>query len=41
MYIDDFKLFTKNRKELETLIQTVRIYSRDIGMKFGRENAPC
>ena len=35
MYMDDIKLFTKNKKELETLIHTVRIYSRDIGMEFG------
>ena len=37
MYMDDIKLFAKNEKELETLIHTVRIYSQDIGMKFGRE----
>ena len=35
MYMDDIKLFAKNEKELETLIQAVRIYSRDIGMEFG------
>ena len=34
---DDIKLFAKNEKELETLIHTVRIYSRDIGMEFGIE----
>ena len=32
MYMDD-----KTEKELETLIQTVRIYSQDIGMEFGIE----
>ena len=37
MYMDDIKLFAKNEKELETLIHTVRIYSRDIGMEFGIE----
>ena len=37
MYIDDIKLFAKNEKELETLIHVVRIYSQDIGMKFGIE----
>ena len=37
MYMDDIKLFDKNKKELETLIQTVRIYSQDIGMEFGIE----
>ena len=35
--MDDIKLFAKNEKELETLIYTVRIYSRDIGMEFGIE----
>ena len=29
--------FSKNEKELETLIQTVRIYSQDKGMEFGIE----
>ena len=37
MHIDEFKLFAKNEKELETLIQTVRIYSQYIGMEFGIE----
>ena len=37
MYMDDIKLFVKNEKELETLIQTLRIYSQDIGMEFDIE----
>ena len=37
MYIDDIKLFAKNKKELETLIHAIRIYSQDIGMEFGIE----
>ena len=37
VYIDGIKLFAKNEKELETLIQTIRIYSLDIGMEFGIE----
>ena len=37
MYMDDIKLFTKSEKELETLTQTIRIYSQDIGMGFGME----
>ena len=32
--LDDIKLLAKNEKELETLIQTVRIYTQDIGMGF-------
>ena len=34
MYMDDIKLFTKNEKQLETVIHAVRIYSSDIGMEF-------
>ena len=37
MYMDDIKLFAKNEKELETLIQAVRIYSDDIEMEFSIE----
>ena len=37
MYMDNIKLFAKKKKELQTLIQTVRIYSQDIGMEFGVE----
>ena len=36
MYMD-IKLFAKNEKELETLIHAVKIYSQDIGMRFGIE----
>ena len=35
--MDDIKLFTKNEKELKTLIHAVRIYSQDIGIEFGIE----
>ena len=34
MCMDDIKLFVKTEKELETLIQVVRIYSEDVGMEF-------
>ena len=37
MYMDDIKLFTKSEKELDTLIQTMRMYSQDIWMEFGSE----
>ena len=38
MYMDDIKLFTKNlKKELETRIHAVRIYSKDKGIEFGLE----
>ena len=37
MYKDDIKLLAEKEKELENHIQTVRIYSQDIGMEFGIE----
>ena len=37
MYMDDIKVIAKDEKELDTLIQTIRIYSPDIGMGFGIE----
>ena len=37
MYKDDIKLFVANEKELKTQIQTIRIYSQDLGMEFGIE----
>ena len=36
MYMDNIKLFAKNEKELETLIQAVK-YCQDIEMEFGIE----
>ena len=37
MYKKNIKEFAKNEKELETLIQAVRIYCQDIGMEFDIE----
>ena len=37
IYLNDINMLAKTekkKKELETLIQTVKIYSNDIGMKF-------
>ena len=34
MYMNETKVFAKNEKELMTLIQTIGIYSQDIGMEF-------
>ena len=39
MYSGDIKLFVKHEKELETLIQVVKIYSQDIGMEFYIESS--
>ena len=40
MYMDNIKIFAKNEKELETSIQTIRIYSKDVGMEVGIEKVP-
>ena len=37
LFMGDLKLFAKNEKEIDSLVQTVRIFSDDIGMKFGLE----
>ena len=35
--MDDLKLYVSNEKSIESLIQTVRVFSNDIGMEFGVE----
>ena len=35
LYLNDVRIFTPNNKQLETLIQTVRIFSEDKGSDFG------
>ena len=35
LFMDDLKLYANNEKGLDTLVQTVRISSDDIGMEFG------
>ena len=37
LFIDDLKLHNRNEKELDSLVQAVRIFSKDIGMEFGIE----
>ena len=37
LFMDDLKLYASNEKSLESLIQTVRVFSNDIGMGFGVE----
>ena len=37
MFMDDIKLFGRSTKEIDTLVQTVRIVSGDIRMEFGIE----
>ena len=33
--MDDLKLYASNEMSLESLIQTARVFSDDIGMEFG------
>lgn len=35
LYMDDLKLFAKNDRDIESLLNTVRVFSEDIGMMFG------
>ena len=35
LFIDDLKVYGKMMQELDSLLQTVRIFSSDIGMQFG------
>ena len=35
LFMDDLKLHAKSERELDSLIQTVRIFSDDVGMVFG------
>ena len=33
--MDDLKLFAKNQDQIDSLVQTVHLFSEDIGMQFG------
>ena len=35
--MDDLKLYSRNEKGLDSTIQTVRLFSKDIRMEFGIE----
>ena len=35
--MDDLKLYDRSEKALDSLVQTVRVFSEDIGMEFGIE----
>ena len=37
LYMDDLKLYGNSSNELESLLNTVRIFSTDISMEFGLE----
>ncbi len=35
LFMDDLKLFAKNQDQIDSLVQTVHLFSEDIGMQFG------
>ena len=35
LLMDDLKLFAKNQDQIDSLVQTVHLFSEDIGMQFG------
>ena len=35
LYMDDLKLYAKTEETLDSLVKTVRLFSKDIGMQFG------
>ena len=37
LFMDDLKLYSWSEKRLDSLVQTVRVFSEDIGMEFGIE----
>ena len=37
LFMDDLKLFAKNENGIDSLVQTVRVFSEDIGMEFGTD----
>ena len=37
LFMDDLKLYSRSDKELNSLVQTVHVFSENIGMEFGIE----
>ena len=37
LFMDDLKLYSRNEKGLNSLVQTLRVFSEDIRMEFGTE----
>ena len=35
LFMGDLKLFSKSKSQIETLVETVKIFSTEIGMEFG------
>ena len=37
LFMGDLKLYSRSEKGLDSLVQTVRVFSEDTGMEFGME----
>ena len=37
LFMDDLKLYSRNEKGFDSLVQTLHVFSEDIGMEFGIE----
>ena len=37
LFMDDLKMYSRSEKGLDSLVQTVRVFTEDIGMAFGIE----
>ena len=38
LFMDDLKLYSCNEKELESLVQKIHIFSKEIGMEFSKSS---
>ena len=38
LYMDDLKLYEKDERDIDSLVNTVRVFSDDFGMEFGLKN---
>ena len=36
-FMDDLKFYSQSEKGLDSLVQTIRVFSEDMGMEFGIE----
>ena len=39
--MDDLKLLSRIKNQIDSLVQTVHIFSEDIGMQFGIRSVEC
>ena len=41
LFMDDLKLYSRSEKGLDSLVQTVCVFSEDRGIEFGIKNVLC